>query len=169
MKENVPESSEKKRKKLKVESDVAEPSGTTSPRKKLKEVKQEFSEDKKTKMKTLLCLTAPALSPAQKERTGKKTARYLKSSMNLKKPKEEIPENWPESSTEGRKVGTAVLLPGTSSVEQEEVTVYEVTSSAPGDDNNNFEKTQTPVETPADPVPESTDRCVVSDSVVDCW
>lgn len=149
--DSVPESSEKKRKKLKVELDVAEASATKGQRKKLKEVKQEFP---MRKLKAVICLPASAFN-----RKGNCTAESLKSPMHLKKPKVEIPESGPESSTEGRKVGAAEL-PLETAVKQE-VIVYEVTSSAPGGGHNGFGKIQVPVKRPADSIPQRTDRYVV--------
>jgi hypothetical protein len=72
----------------------------------------------------------------------------------------ELPGTEPASSTEGKKVGAADL-PLETTVKQEEVIVYEVTSSARGDGHNDSGQTEIPVEKPADPIPQSTDGCVV--------
>ena len=79
--------------------------------------------------------------------------------MQLKKPKAER-ESGPESSTEARKV-EANEIPLKTTVKQEEVIAYKVTSVARGDDHKDCGKTQIPAERSADPVLPSTDRYAV--------
>lgn len=143
-------------KEVKVEVEEDEPSVAKATPITLKEVKQEFSSVELRKMKPVIALPAPALTPASK-RKGKRPARTTVHQFKG------VSETLPRSSSERDKVP-----PETVSV-KEEVIMPEVTSSAPGGgytwrtsiDPNDNGKSQTRDDAPADPIPESTNNWCV--------